>query len=286
MTKHDADSFYQDVPKEQQRLFLNFHRDHPYATMRFQGKERQYLSCGQGKKAVVFLHGALVGPDMWFYPILELEKRCRVVAPLFTPQTMGAQEAIGFVRAILEAEAISTATIVGYSYGGGVAQLFVEAHPHMVDRLVLSHTGLVGRQGSTAQIEKTKKVVRFLPFFVMKKKLKDRIEHVPASDWNAFHSAYFAQTTAQLTKRQFLDYLESVLRFEREAKSLLAGGRKWQGETVLLGTHGDKDAFEYLETLSKLYSNSKSYIFEQGGGHHTVFLFPEEYTRVLSQYLE
>jgi pimeloyl-ACP methyl ester carboxylesterase len=275
-----------DVPKEQRKLFLDFHRDHPYSTMHFQGREREYLSCGEGKKAVIFLHGALVKPDMWFYPILELEKRYRIIAPLFTPQTMGAQEAMGFVRAILVAEAISTAMIVGYSYGGGVAQLFAEAHPEMVDKLVLSHTGLAGREGSTEQIERTKKVVRFLPFFVMKKKLKGRIERVPASDWNAFHRAYFTQITAQLTRRIFLDYLESVLSFEDESKHLLADGREWQGETVLLGTRGDKDAFEFLETLSRLYPNAKSYIFEQGGGHHMVFLFPEEYTRVLSQYLE
>ena len=285
MAEHDFDSFYQDVPQEQQRLFLEFYRDHPYSMMRFQERERHYLSCGQGKETVVFLHGALVRPDMWFYPILELEKTYRIIAPLFTPQTMGAQEATGFVRAILEVEAISTATVVGYSYGGGVAQLFAEVHPEMVDRLVLSHTGLAGREGSTEQIEKTKKVVQFLPFFVMKKKLKDRIEHVPASDWNAFHRAYFTQITAQLTRRQFLDYLESVLRFEDEAQCLLADGRAWQDETVLLGTRGDKDAFEFLETLSRLYPNSKRCIFEQGGSHHMVFLFPEEYTRVLSQYL-
>jgi pimeloyl-ACP methyl ester carboxylesterase len=254
--------------------------------MLFQGKERKYLSSGQGKKTLVFLHGALVRPDMWFYPILELEKTYRVIAPLFTPQTMGAQEATGFVRSILRTEAISTAVLVGYSYGGGVAQLFAETYPDLLDKLVLSHTGLAGREGSTEQLEKTKKVVRFLPFFLMKKKLKDRIEHVPSSDWNAFHRAYFAQINAQLTKRLFLDYLESVLRFEDEAKRLPADRREWQGETVLLGTRGDKDAFKFLETLSKLYPNSKSYIFEKEGGHHMSFLFPEAYTRVLSQYLE
>jgi hypothetical protein len=113
LAKHDTGPFYQDVPMEKRALFLEFHRDHPYTTMRFQGKGRRYLSCGQCKKAVVFLHGALVGPDMWFYPILELEKRYRIIVPQFTPQTMGAQEAIGFVRAILEAEAISTATVGG-----------------------------------------------------------------------------------------------------------------------------------------------------------------------------
>lgn len=195
-------SFLKDVPEEQRNLFLDFHKSHPYSTMRFQDRERQYVSCGVGKRAVVFLHGALVRPDMWFYPILELERRYRVIAPLFTPQTMGAQEATGFVRAILEAEAISTATVVGYSYGGGVAQLFAEAHPEMLDRLVLSHTGLAGRAGSTAQIERTKKVVRFLPFFLVKWGIKGRIEYVPSSDWNAFHRAYFTQITAQLTKRQ------------------------------------------------------------------------------------
>ena len=286
MTGHDFDSHYQDVPREQRKLFLDFHRDHPYSTMLLQGKERRYLSCGQGKKALVFLHGALVRPDMWFYPILELEKRYRIVVPLFTPQTMGAQEATDFVRAILTAEAISTATVVGYSYGGGVAQYLAEVYPEMVDKLVLSHTGLAGRVGSIEQIEKTKKVVRFLPFFLMRKKLQDRIEHVPSSDWNTFHRAYFTQITAQLTRRQFLDYLDSVLRFEGEAKRLLAGGRAWEGETVLLGTRGDRDAFEYLETLSELYPNSTSYVFEEKGGHHMPFLFPEVYKRVLSQYLE
>jgi hypothetical protein len=43
---------------------------------------------------------------MWFYPILELEKKYRIIAPLFTPQTMGAQEATGFVRSILKTEVI------------------------------------------------------------------------------------------------------------------------------------------------------------------------------------
>ena len=178
MNAPNLKSFLKDVPERQRNLFLDFHTSHPYSTVAVQNQELRYISCGEGEMALILLHGALVEPDMWFYPILELEKRYRIVAPLFTPQLMGAREAVGFVRAILEAEAISTATVVGYSYGGGVAQLFAEAYPEMVDKLVLSHTGLAGREGSTAQIEKTRKVVRFLPFFVMKKKLKDRIEHV------------------------------------------------------------------------------------------------------------
>ena len=88
-----------------------------------------------------------------------------------------------------------------------------------------------------------------------------------------------------MTKRIFMDYLSSMLRFETEARRLLADGRTWQGETILLATRGDKDTFKSLEPLSKLYPNATRHVFEDGGGHHMVFLFPEEYARVLSQHL-
>jgi pimeloyl-ACP methyl ester carboxylesterase len=93
MIQHKFNASYRDVPEEQQQLFLDFRRNHPYSTILFQNKELRYLSSGKGEKTVVFLHGALVRPDMWFYPILELEKTFRIIAPLFPSHMMGAQEA-------------------------------------------------------------------------------------------------------------------------------------------------------------------------------------------------
>ena len=121
---------------------------------------------------------------------------------------MGAQEAADFVRSILKKENISKAVLIGYSYGGGVAQYFAEKYPDLLDKLVLSHTGLAGREDSTNQLEKFKKVVKLLPFFLIKKKLKDRIEYVPSSEWNEFHKAYFMEINSKMTKRLFLDYIE------------------------------------------------------------------------------
>ena len=286
MIQHNFNSFYKDVPEEQQKLFLDFRRNHPYSTILFQNKELQYLSSGEGEKTLVFLHGALVRPDMWFYPILELEDTFRIIAPLFPSQMMSAQEAADFVRSILKKENISKAVFIGYSYGGGVAQYVAEKYPDLVDKLILSNTGVVGREDSIAQLEQFKKVVKLLPFFLMKKKLKNRIEYVPSSAWNAFHNAYFMEIHAKLTKRLFLEYIEGMLRFADEANCFPRDTREWNGETVLLGTRSDKDAFKYFERLLKLYPHSKSYIFEEAGGHHMLFLFPEKYTRILSQYLE
>jgi pimeloyl-ACP methyl ester carboxylesterase len=198
---------------------------------------------------------------------------------------MGAQEAADFIHAILKQENISRAAFIGMSYGGGVAQYLAEKQPDLIDKLILTHTGVAGRKGSIEQIEKTRKVVRLLPFFLMKKKLKARIEYVPASEWNEFHRAYFLETISRLTKPLFLNYLESMLKFANETRDFPADTRKWKGETVLLETRNDKDAFKQFDRLLKLYPNSRSYIFEEQGGHHTSFLFPEKYTRVLSHYL-
>lgn len=128
-------------------MFLDFQKDHPYSTILFQNKELEYLSSGEGKKTLVFLHGTLVRPDMWFYPIIELEDKYRIIALLFPPQMMGAQEAADFVRSILKKENISKAVFIGYSYGGGVVQYFAEKYPDLLEKLVLSHTGLLGWEG-------------------------------------------------------------------------------------------------------------------------------------------
>lgn len=120
MTNLNINPFFKDIPEEQRELFLDFHSNHPYSSITFNNRELRYISSGEGKKTLVFLHGALVRPDMWFYPITKLEDKFRIIAPLFPPQMMGAQDAADFVRSILKKENISKAVLIGYSYGGGV----------------------------------------------------------------------------------------------------------------------------------------------------------------------
>jgi pimeloyl-ACP methyl ester carboxylesterase len=277
--------YYENVPEAQKNLFLDFQKEHPYSTISVQNEELKYIVCGEGEETLVFLHGALVRPDMWFYPIIELEKEYRIIAPLFPLQKMGAQDAVDFVKAILKQENRPTATFIGYSYGGGVAQYISEEYPEIVDRLVLTHTGIAGREGAGKELQRFKKIMKIMPFSLIKKKIASRIDYVPSSEWNEFHKAYFLEAASQLDKPGFLNYIDSMLRFTEETRHLPADKRKWNGETFLLGTRDDEDAFEHFDTLLKLYPNANSHIFEEQGGHHMLFLFPEEYARIISQYL-
>ena len=51
---------------------------------------------------------------------------------------------------------------------------------------------------------------------------------------------------------------------------------------MLLATLGDEDAFQYFDQLKQLYPQAETHVFELDGGHHMLFLHPEEYSRVLS----
>ena len=286
MSKNNSIEFYREVPKEQRRLFFDFRADHPFKMIQYRNKNMEYLSTGEGEKVLLFLHGALVGPEMWFYPILQLKGNYRIISPLFIPQMMGAEEAAGFVQAILSKENISKATVIGYSYGGGLAQYLAEINPRLVEKLVLTHTGLAGRESAKREILKTKIIVSLLPFTLMKKGLGKRIAYFQSSNWNEFHRAFFLEAVSTLTKKDFTDYLDSMIRFTSETEILNTNKREWQGETVLMGTPDDEDAFKYLEQLGELYPQARRYIFENDGGHHMIFLFPEVFTQVLLKYLE
>lgn len=61
--------------------------------------------------------------------------------------------------------------------------------------------------------------------------------------------------------------------------------RPFKGQIIVLGTINDKDTFEAVEKFEKLFPGASVHVFSESGGHHYLFLHPEEYTRVLKEKL-
>lgn len=109
------------------------------------GDKTHYITCGQGEKNIVFIHGNLSNTIWW-------EKTMDILPPEYTsyaidlpgsgmtPET-GKRHTIqylaDFVKGFVDALNIKELIVVGHSMGGGVAQLFTLTNPDMVKGLVL-----------------------------------------------------------------------------------------------------------------------------------------------------
>lgn len=122
--------------------FDAFQRDYPYREIRRDGQVWRYRVGGsENGPTVLVLAGATMAPDPLFVVISDLGGRYRVIAPAYPP-TPHISELVEGVTAVLDAEHVTAAHVVGSSFGGYVAQCLVRAHPDRVDKLVLAQTGV------------------------------------------------------------------------------------------------------------------------------------------------
>jgi pimeloyl-ACP methyl ester carboxylesterase len=114
-----------------------------------------YRHAGQGP-ALVLLHGIAGSSDAWREVMPELARRFEVVAPDFMGHGDSAQPLGDYslgahasgVRDLMGVLGIPAATIVGQSFGGGVALQLAYQHPECCQRLVLVDSGGLGREVS------------------------------------------------------------------------------------------------------------------------------------------
>jgi pimeloyl-ACP methyl ester carboxylesterase len=111
---------------------------------------------GQGRPVLILLHG-IAGSSTTWEPLLSMSsERCTVIAPDLLGHgesdkprhdySLGAHA--NGVRDLMIALGIERATIVGHSFGGGVALQFAYQHPERCERLVLVSSGGLGSEVS------------------------------------------------------------------------------------------------------------------------------------------
>ena len=115
------------------------------------GHRTAYREAGSGE-VLLLLHGMAGSSESWGPVFTTLATKYRVVAPDLlghglsdkprTDYSLGAFAA--GLRDLLDALAISEATVVGHSLGGGVAMQFIYQHPEYCRRLILISSGGLG----------------------------------------------------------------------------------------------------------------------------------------------
>src|SRR5262249_13200829 len=125
-----------------------------YEEIELHGHRVSFQVAGSGDQVVVLLHGITSTAEAWREVMPQLPERSTLTAPArtghgrsATPRgdySLGAYAA--GVRDLLAVLGYERGTVVGHSFGGGIAMQFSYLFPEYVDRMALISSGGLGRE--------------------------------------------------------------------------------------------------------------------------------------------
>ena len=281
---------YQGTPSEvlAERL-ARFRSAHPYIRRRLAGEMLEYIRCGRRERTLLLLTGLLGRGETWFPLIEPLERHYRILSPTYAGLAGWAQ-LVQTLLAMLDAEGVTRADLVGQSFGGLVAQGLVREQPGRVRSMTLSHT-VVPRHNSSRLAPVLVKLLAPMPLPVHRALWRRKIGRItkkatlqiPAA---AFWETYRNELLLTATKKEILAYYAYVLDlmscYAFSAEEL--GG--WEGKILVIESDNDPAVSETERArLRAVYPQARVVTF-QGAGHGSLQAEPERYCCVVRKFLD
>jgi len=271
-------------------------------TAMLNGHEFWYLDSGNGP-AVLFIHGLTGSHRNWAQLVEKLNTDHRVLAPdlfghgasekLMGDYSLGAHAAT--LRDLLDRLEIDRITLVGHSFGGGIAMQFCYLFPERVEHLVLVASGELGRAVSPLLRATTVPGAGWILPVIASGWVRGRVETVgraltsrgwrASSDtteiWRGFTSLADADS-----RRAFLATTRSVI--DPGGQTVTAHDHLPMAiEVPTLIVWGTRDRMIpawHATTAHEVISDSRVVLFE-GAGHFPHLDQPEQVAQLLSDFI-
>jgi pimeloyl-ACP methyl ester carboxylesterase len=278
--------YYTQVPREQVERLFAFRREHPAQTVQIDGRTWEYLSAGEGPQAVLLLPGALGTAESAWQTMQGLAETFRVISPTYAAVPNMNELADGIAR-VLDHAGVEQVHVVGGSYGGFVAQVFVRRHPRRTASLVISHAGPPEPERAR-RIHSVIRLLSILPMGMVRKMFTRSMSRLfpQGHPETAFLQAYFKEVVeTRLRKDTLVSGYRRTIDFDNNmvySPDDLAG---WPGRVLLL--LGDDDPGtpeEVREKMRSLYPRARVHIFS-GTGHSAAILKRDEYLGLIRDFI-
>lgn len=267
------------------------------------GHDVSYRGGGSGP-VVVLIHGMAGSSATWEPVMTDLTRRYTVIAPDLPGHgdsdkprgdySLGAHASS--IRDLLLALGHERATIVGQSFGGGVAMQLAYQHPERCERLVLVSSGGLGQEVSLLLRALTLPGAEHLMPIACNGRVRDagtavtglldRIGLRPAPAVAEMWRSYASLSDAP-TREAFHHTLRSVV--DRHGQRINAADRMYLARDVpTLIVWGDRDPiipFDHGVQAHEMLPGSRFEVFE-GAGHFPHCEQPERFVEVLVDFVE
>jgi pimeloyl-ACP methyl ester carboxylesterase len=261
-----------------------------------------YLDSGDGP-ALLFIHGLTSSQRSWAHLVSALNHDHRVLAPdLFGhgasakpmgDYSLGAHAAT--MRDLLDLLGIDRVTLVGHSFGGGIAMQFCYLFPERVERLVLVASGGLGRDVSPLLRAATLPGAQWVLPFIASSWVRGRAEAagriLTRTGWRASPEVTevwrgFSSLSDGDTRRAFLATTRGVI----DPGGQTVSAHDYLPMTIEIPTlivWGTRDRMIpawHATTAHEAIAGSQVKLFK-GAGHFPHLDEPERFARVLSDFI-
>ena len=278
-------ALYRDVPAAEMQRFQDFLRQHPYQQLTHAGVTWNYLTAGSGEYTLLLLPGALGVPEVSFPLLLRFAEHFKIVAPVYAPvDTMDAL--VDGIAAILQHTGAADAHVLGGSYGGFVAQVFVRRCPQLTRSLVISHTQSPDPD-NIASVRKSFGALTRLPLPLIRWLMNRSFSRLmpPRTDQTAFLLAISAEMIFHgLEKADWVASLRRTVDYYAR-RFTPADLDAWPGKILLVLSDTDRASPEAVRnTFMELYPRARMHLFH-GTGHASSVLQEDEYFATVMEFL-
>jgi len=267
------------------------------------GHEFAYLDSGEGP-ALLFIHGLTGSQRNWAHLIDALDHEHRVLAPdlfghgasakVMGDYSLGAHAAT--LRDLLDLLGIDRVTLVGHSFGGGIAMQFCYLFPDRVERLVLVASGGLGRDVSPLLRAATVPGAEWVLPVIASGWVRGRVEAVgrllTSRGWRASPEVTevwrgFTSLADADTRRAFLATTRGVI--DPGGQTVTAHDHLPMAiaipTLVVWGTRDRMIPAWHATTAHDVIADSRVVLFE-GAGHFPHLDQPERFAQLLSDFMK
>jgi pimeloyl-ACP methyl ester carboxylesterase len=281
------EKIYKDVPLVQKEWLKKFREMHHYHHLNVGDINWKYIKCGMGKEVVVMLPGSVRSAEVWAKLISYLEPTYRIISPTY-PAIENMEEGVEGIKGILEKEKARRIILMGSSFGGWLAQVFVRKHPGAVKKLILSNTSTPDSVMSRSLLEYTRFTLPRYPEKILKliyKRSYLKILSEVGEDEKQFWKALITELLCYYTtKKEIITMFSAIRDFARNYSFNVDDLKRWRGKILIIESSDDIHKDDSREKLRDLYPRAEVKTLKDAG-HTAGYTAPPAYVRAVKNFL-
>jgi len=281
------EKIYKKVPRIQKEWLKDFREKHHYHHQNVGDINWKYIKCGAGKEVVVMLPGSVRSAEVWVKLISYLEPAYRIISPTY-PAIESMDEGAEGIKGILEKEKARRVILMGSSFGGWLAQVFVRKYPGMVKKLILSNTSAPESVMSRPLLEYTRFILPKYPEKILKliyKRSYLKILSEVGEDEKQFWKALITELLFfYTTKKDIITMFSTISDFVKNYRFSTGDLNRWRGKVLIIESSDDIHKDDSRSILRDRYPRAAEKT-KKDAGHTAGYTAPPEYVRAVKDFL-